>query len=143
MAAVLDVRSSWRDRASIVTAGIRLGAGILAYVVTGKTPQNFLSKGYARLTDAEVSANFSPNALIEFVCGRGTIIAEDTRGLHKGKPVLKDDRLMFEFEFSNSLFGAELPSKGELAVLHQPGFAAFFGRHRRIFKRWIGAGTPR
>ena len=110
---------------------------------SGGIPQNFLSKGYARLTDAEVSANFSPKALIEFVCGRGTIIAEDTRGLHKGKPVLKGDRLMFEFEFSNSLFGAMLPGRGELAILHQAAFATFVGRHRRIFKRWIGASTPR
>lgn len=109
---------------------------------SGAIPQRFLSQGYARLSDAEVSGSFSPDALLEFVGRRGTIIAEDTRGLHKGKPVLKGDRLMFEFEFSNSLFGATLPAKGELTVLHQPGFAAFVGRYRRIFKRWIGAGTP-
>ena len=109
---------------------------------SGTIPQRFLSQGYARLSDSDIAASFPARDVIEFTGQRGTIIVEDTRGLHKGKPPLHGDRLMFELEFSNSLFGAVLPGRGELTVLHRPEFALFVGKYRRIFSRWIGARTP-
>jgi ectoine hydroxylase-related dioxygenase (phytanoyl-CoA dioxygenase family) len=72
---------------------------------TGGIPAALLAKGYSRLTDDEVSQNFTPERLIEFVAPRGTILAEDTRGLHKGLEVRKGDRLMLQLQFSNCLFG--------------------------------------
>lgn len=68
-------------------------------------PANILRKGYARLTDKEIAENFDKNNVIEFNAPRGTIIAEDTRGLHKGKHVSEGDRLVLQLQFSNSLFG--------------------------------------
>jgi hypothetical protein len=109
---------------------------------SGAIPHRFLSQGYARLSDVEIAANFPAGDIMEFMGMRGTIIAEDTRGLHKGKPVLRDDRLMFELEFSNSLFGGVLPARGELVSVHTPEFARFVGKYRRIFSRWIGPRTP-
>ncbi len=47
--------------------------------------------------------------VIEFAAPRGTIIAEDTRGFHKGKHVERGDRLVLQIQFSNSLFGARRP----------------------------------
>jgi len=35
----------------------------------------------------------------------GTILAVDTRGLHKGKELVKRHRLLFQIQFTNSLFG--------------------------------------
>jgi Phytanoyl-CoA dioxygenase (PhyH) len=75
----------------------------------GGIPGSLLQKGYSRLTDEEVSSNYSANKFIEFTAPRGTVIAEDTRGLHKGKHVTKGDRLIFQMQFSNSLFGGEYP----------------------------------
>ena len=72
-------------------------------------PANLLRKGYARLTDKEIAENFDKNNVIEFNAPRGTIIAEDTRGLHKGKQVSKGDRLVLQLQFSNSLFGGFYP----------------------------------
>ncbi len=72
---------------------------------TGGTPKSLLQKGYARLTDEEVLSVFPESSIIEFNGIRGTIIAEDTRGLHKGKHVVKGDRLIFQLEYTNSLFG--------------------------------------
>ena len=62
-----------------------------------------------RLTDAEVESYYDRKDKIEFVALRGTIIAEDTRGLHKGKHVERDDRLILQVQFSNSLFGGYYP----------------------------------
>ncbi len=73
---------------------------------TGNIPASMLSKGYARLTDAEVESHYGKQSVVEFSAPRGTIIAEDTRGLHKGKHVKHDDRLILQIQFSNCLFGA-------------------------------------
>lgn len=72
-------------------------------------PANLLRKGYARLTDKEIAENFDKSNVIEFNAPRGTIIAEDTRGLHKGKHLSKGDRLVLQLQFSNSLFGGFYP----------------------------------
>jgi hypothetical protein len=41
-----------------------------------------------RLTDEEVKAAFGDGAITTMVAPRGTILVEDTRGLHKGNVVL-------------------------------------------------------
>jgi hypothetical protein len=75
----------------------------------GGIPNSMLKKGYARLTDEEVEAFYDKKDIIEYTAPRGTIIAEDTRGLHKGKHVAKGDRLILQIQFSNSLFGMTYP----------------------------------
>jgi len=57
-----------------------------------------------RLSDEEIGRFYEPDDFVEFCGKRGTIIAEDTRGFHKGKVPL-GDRLMLQLEFTNSLFG--------------------------------------
>jgi len=76
---------------------------------SGGIPRGLLEKGYSRLTDEEVGTYFPPERIVEMVAPRGTVIAEDTRGLHKGKNVLRGDRLMLQLQFSNSLFGGNYP----------------------------------
>lgn len=76
---------------------------------TGGIPPSMLQKGYVRLSDDEVRGHYGHSKLIEFSAPRGTIIVEDTRGLHKGKPVSGSARLILQLQFSNSLFGADHP----------------------------------
>ncbi len=71
----------------------------------GAMPKQLLRKGYARLSDEEVAAAFDRRDILELTAPRGSIIAEDTRGLHKGKHVHSGDRLVLQLQFSNSLFG--------------------------------------
>jgi ectoine hydroxylase-related dioxygenase (phytanoyl-CoA dioxygenase family) len=72
---------------------------------TGGIPRELLRKGYSRMSDEEVLAFYPPQDVVEFAAPRGTIIAEDTRGLHKGKHVHSGDRLVLQLQFSNSMFG--------------------------------------
>lgn len=72
---------------------------------TGAIPTSMLKKGYARLGDEEVENYYGSEKIVEFVAPRGTIIAEDTRGLHKGNHVRNGDRLILQIQFSNTLFG--------------------------------------
>jgi hypothetical protein len=98
----------------------------------GKTPRELLKKGYTRLSDSEVQRHFQREDFIEFTGPRGTIIAEDTRGLHKGKHVKRGHRLMLELEFTNSLFGGALPSD---RFGRAPGekIAALIERYPRVY----------
>lgn len=73
---------------------------------SGGIPSVLLDKGYARLTDEEVERCYDARDFVEFSAPRGTIIAEDTRGLHKGKHVGSGDRLVMQVEFTNCMFGA-------------------------------------
>lgn len=76
---------------------------------TGGIPKNLLNKGYARLTDEEVESFYGKENIVEFAAPKGTIIFEDTRGLHKGKHVEQGSRLIFQLEYTNSLFGGYAP----------------------------------
>lgn len=87
---------------------------------TNAIPSSMLKKGYARLTDKEVEEYYSKEKVIEFIAPRGTIIAEDTRGLHKWKHVKKDDRLILQIQFSNSMFGGDYPdSKFQTTIIDE------------------------
>lgn len=72
-------------------------------------PKDILRKGYARISDKEASdalgENYQPK---EFIGRQGTIIAEDTRGLHKGGVVREGGRLILQLQFTNHLFGANI-----------------------------------
>lgn len=62
-----------------------------------------------RFTDKEIEEIYGKNNCIE-ICGiKGSIIAVDTRGFHKGKELLENKRLIFQIEFANSMFGQSYP----------------------------------
>lgn len=58
-----------------------------------------------RITDEEMAAFYSPEDLVELIGPAGTMLAVDTRGFHKGKPLVERDRLILQIQFSDSLFG--------------------------------------
>lgn len=82
---------------------------------TGGIPSTLLDKGYARHFDEAIAPHYDRKHLIEFTGGRGTVIAEDTRGLHKGQHVMKGHRLVLQVQFSNSLYG---PSYSRAQIRH-------------------------
>lgn len=103
---------------------------------TGGIPSKLLDKGYSRLTDEEVSANYSADKFIQFIAPRGTVIAEDTRGLHKAQHVRKGHRLMLQLQFSNSLFGGYYPPE-RIARVTDPGLADMIRRYPRMYSNYV------
>lgn len=102
-------------------------------------PSTFLDRGYVRISDEEVRAKYERERLVEFTAPRGTIIAEDTRGLHKGLSVLRGHRLMLEFEFSNCLFGSTSPHrKSRIRNFHTDMAKQFVGSYPRMYEHWLG-----
>jgi hypothetical protein len=58
-----------------------------------------------RILDEEISKAYKSESLVEITGKRGSILAVDTSGFHKGKNLKRGDRLLLQFEFANSLFG--------------------------------------
>ena len=57
-----------------------------------------------RFTNREIKIDF-PGKEIKVYGKKGTVFAVDTRGIHKGEPVKKGERLMFHFIHSADFFG--------------------------------------
>jgi hypothetical protein len=103
---------------------------------SGGIPEAMLSKGYARLSDEEVFLHYPRKNLMEFSAPAGTIIIEDTRGLHKGKVVEHGDRLMLQLQFSNSLFGGTYP-RTPFSDLVAPKLAERVSQYRSIYVNYL------
>ena len=73
----------------------------------GGIPRELLDRGYARLEDNEVSRHFPESTWKTMEAPAGSILIEDTRGLHKGISLKRDHRLMLQFEYTQTLFGHE------------------------------------
>ena len=71
----------------------------------GGISSDLLAKGYARLEDQEVEAFYPKDTWKSMVAPAGSILLEDTRGLHKGISLKRDHRLMLQFEYAQTLFG--------------------------------------
>ena len=120
---------------------VRMESGPHCFVAgsqrTHGIPRRFLDMGYARLSDEEVQREYTADAIKTFTAPRGSIIAEDTRGLHKGLPVRRGDRLMLELEFSNSLFGGTPVYEAKVMKYRDEAFHSFVDSHPRLFERWV------
>lgn len=74
----------------------------------GAKPAKILERGYSRIKDEELHPYYRPED-IKIVCGEaGSIFAGDTKCWHKGTTPIKDHRLVLEFEYTSSLFGANI-----------------------------------
>lgn len=73
-----------------------------------KIPFKIRSHGYARLEDNIIESYYEKNNIKTFTAKKGTVLIEDTRGLHKGLKVEKGNRLLLQCQYSSSLFGCGL-----------------------------------
>jgi hypothetical protein len=102
---------------------------------SGGIPRSILKKGQVRIDDAEVQRAYAEGDAVELCGPRGTIIAEDTRGLHKGRAVRSGDRLVFQLQYSDIIFGADYPRPSGFAVTDALRDAA--RRHPGVFSRFV------
>ncbi|MGZ3720452.1 MAG: phytanoyl-CoA dioxygenase family protein, partial [Bdellovibrionota bacterium] len=102
--------------------------------LTGTIPKEFLRQGYARLTDEDVFKRYDKSRHKTFLGKKGTIIAEDSRGLHKGRNPVKGSRLLLDFEISTSTFGAVKRRKME--KFHSPELRKMFEEYPRIYSNF-------
>lgn len=92
-------------------------------------PKIFRKRG--RFQDADVARLYPADEIVEIKGPRGTVSAVDTRGLHKGKILTRDSRLILQLHFTNSLFGRQYPQPKVSNV--EPAALAFMQQHRETF----------
>jgi len=64
-----------------------------------------LERGYSRISDSDIIKFYSKDRFKEIKGEAGSIILGDTISWHKGKPIKKGTRLIFQLQFTSSLFG--------------------------------------
>ncbi len=75
----------------------------------GAKPKKLLKRGYARIPDEDIVHHYKSENF-EVVLGEaGSMFAEDTKCWHKGTPLKSGHRLVLEFEYTSSMFGANYP----------------------------------
>jgi ectoine hydroxylase-related dioxygenase (phytanoyl-CoA dioxygenase family) len=98
---------------------------------TGAIPQELLKLGYVRHSDETIVRTYGKESYCEFTGARGTIVAEDSRGFHKGKMLTSGDRLLLAFELSNALFGAS--KRHNIRHIRVPRFGEFASKYPRLY----------
>jgi hypothetical protein len=64
-----------------------------------------LKASSSRFSDELVLATYAEDQIQTFTGPAGTLLLEDTRGLHRGTPVTQGFRLVLQIEFSTDTFG--------------------------------------
>jgi hypothetical protein len=90
-----------------------------------------------RIPDEEIRSHYPEETFVEICGGTGSIIAVDTRGWHKGKPLTEGERLILQFEYTNSMFGQNYP-KSALPEDASASFREFVEANSRTFQGIIG-----
>jgi hypothetical protein len=107
--------------------------------LSGKIPKDLLKAGYARLSNEDILKHYPEEDIQVFTVPAGSIIAEDTRGLHKGTNLVNGERLVLELQFSNCLFGAESkpikqPKTGSFPDNTQDAFLTYPNTYKLFFQ---------
>ena len=98
---------------------------------TGSIPRHLRDRGYTRHRDETILETYGKAAYREFIGRRGTIIAEDSRGFHKGALPKAGDRLLLAFELSSSTFGAN--KRHLIRNIRVPGFRDYARKYPRLY----------
>ncbi len=89
-----------------------------------------------RISDEDVVKSFPKNDVLEIAGPKGTIMAVDTRGLHKGKVLETGERLLLQVEFTNSLFGATY-NRIDISKSGSPEIKKLMREYKHSFQRYV------
>ena len=95
-----------------------------------------LARGYVRIPDDDVAAAFGRDNIIELHGKRGTVLAVDTRGFHKGKMLTAGHRLMAQLTYSCPPYSGAHSRKLNLPADIDPSLAAAIKATPRVFVKY-------
>jgi len=95
------------------------------------------ARGYQRIEDREIEAAFGKENIVEILGRRGTILAVDTRGFHKGKPLEQGSRLMSQLIFTYPQFAGAHVAKQPLPPDLHPSLAQAIARTPRLYQKFL------
>jgi hypothetical protein len=94
------------------------------------------SRGYVRIPDADIVAAYGADNVVELSGKRGTILAVDTRGFHKGKMLTRGHRLIAQLTFSCPPYSGAHSRKQKLPADVHPSLAASIAANPRVFEKY-------
>lgn len=100
----------------------------------GKAKPTYLMKKYpVRIPDQEFEKFYPQKDVVELCGPKGTIIAVDTAGYHKGKHLKRDHRLILQLEYANCLLG--YPSEKVPVVTKVSRFGELCRKYPRLYSK--------
>jgi hypothetical protein len=97
-----------------------------------------LKRGYARIPDEDIVQTFGAANVVELYGKRGTILAVDTRGMHKGKMPVTGHRLMAQLTFATPPFSTTHGDHVALPAALSPQLAGAVKAAPRVYGRYLG-----
>jgi hypothetical protein len=95
-----------------------------------------LARGYVRIPDQDVAAAFGKDSIVELHGKRGTVLAVDTRGFHKGKMLTTGHRLMAQLTYSCPPYSGAHARRQTLPADLDPSLAAAIKATPRVFQKY-------
>jgi hypothetical protein len=95
-----------------------------------------LSRGYVRIPDPDIAAAFGKENMVELLGKRGTILAVDTRGFHKGKMLTAGHRLMTQLTYSYPPYSGAHGVAKKIGGEVDPSLAKAIKTTPRVFERY-------
>ncbi len=104
-----------------------------------KASSELLGRGYVRISDEDIATAFGADNVIEIQGKRGTVMAVDTRGFHKGKVLSNGHRLMAQLTFSHPAFGGAHGNVDPIQSRVEPDLAVAARELPKVFSRYLPA----
>ncbi len=98
--------------------------------------KEMLSRGYVRISDDEIAQTFGPENVMEITGRKGTVVAVDTLGYHKGKAPLAGHRLLAQFEFATPLFAKSVSDPVTVPAQLEPALEQAMKTYPWAFRRY-------
>lgn len=104
--------------------------------------REMLSRGYVRISDEEIAQVFGPENIIELTGRKGSVIAVDTLGYHKGKAPQSGCRLVAQLEFATPLFAKTVSEPITIPAALDPVLEKTIRTYPWAFRRYRRDGRP-
>jgi ectoine hydroxylase-related dioxygenase (phytanoyl-CoA dioxygenase family) len=105
------------------------------HVYVGKShktlPEELRTDG--RKSDTLINKHYKSENIKTIKGKKGTMFLADTRGIHKGEPLVSGERLMFQLEYTNSMFGA---SNNSIEISKENSLVKSKEKHPVTFERY-------
>lgn len=98
--------------------------------------RELLSRGYTRISDADIAHVYGVENVVELCGKKGTVIAVDTLGFHKGKALTEGCRLVAQLEVSTPLFGKSVSDPIAIPSRLDPSLTETIKNYPWAFQRY-------
>jgi Phytanoyl-CoA dioxygenase (PhyH) len=102
--------------------------------------REIVSRHYVRIPDEDIERAFGKDNVVEISGRRGTVVAVDTLGFHKGKAPQTDHRLLAQLVYATPLFVPIASDPMTLTAELDPALARTMKRYPWVFKRYHFSG---